>query len=346
MKAVVYTGQGGAEVVRVQEMPTPTLRPNDVLVRVRAAALNHIDLWVRKGLPRLRLTFPHIPGADASGVVERVGEAVTKVRAGAEVMIAPGVSCGVCTYCVSGQDNLCADYAILGEHRHGTYAEFVAVPEANVLPKPVHLTFEEAASMPLVFLTAWNMLVTNGRLRLGETVLIWGAGSGVGSAGIQIAKLFNARVIAVAGGRWKLDKARALGADEGIDHREQDVLEEVRRLTGKRGVDVVFDHVGTATWQTSIKALARGGRLVTCGATTGAEAATDIRYIYGRRLSIHGTWMGTKGELHDLMRLVEQNRLKPIVHQAFPLEDAVKAQDVMEQSQHFGKLVLRVESSD
>ena len=346
MRAVVYSRHGGPEVVTVQEMPAPPLRPNDVLVRVRAAALNHIDLWVRKGLPRLRLTFPHIPGADASGVVERVGEAVTKVQPGTEIIIAPGISCGVCTYCVSGQDNLCADYAILGEHRHGTYAEFVAVPEANVLPKPAHLTFEEAASIPLVFLTAWNMLVTNGRLRFGETVLVWGAGSGVGSAGIQIAKLFNARVIAVAGGRWKLDKARALGADEGIDHREQDVLEEVRRLTGKRGVDVVFDHVGAATWQTSIKALARGGRLVTCGATTGAEAATDIRYVYGRRLSIHGTWMGTKGELHDLMRLVEQNRLKPIVHQAFPLEDAVKAQDVMEQSQHFGKLVLRVESSD
>src|SRR5713226_4009896 len=189
-------------------MPAPSLGPGDVLVRIRAAALNHIDLWVRKGLPGLRLTFPHIPGADASGVVERVGGGVTNVQPGDEVIIAPGISCGVCTYCVSGQDNLCADYTILGEHRQGTYAEFVAVPEENVLPKPAHLTFEEAASIPLVFLTAWNMLVTNGRLRFGETALIWGAGSGVGSAGIQIAKLFNARVIAVAAGRWKLDKAK------------------------------------------------------------------------------------------------------------------------------------------
>ncbi|TMI69885.1 MAG: zinc-binding dehydrogenase [Bacillati bacterium ANGP1] len=342
MKAVVYTGHGSPEVVEVQEVPAPPLGPGDVLVRVRAAALNRIDLWVRKGLPRLRLTFPHIPGADAAGVVERVGETVTKVQPGAEVMIAPGISCGVCAYCVSGQDNLCADYSILGEHRNGTYAEFVAVPEANVLPKPARLTFEEAASIPLVFLTAWNMLVTNGRLRFGETVLIWGAGSGVGSAGIQIAKLFNARVIAAAGGSWKLDKARVLGADEGIDHREQDVLEEVRQLTDKRGVDVVFDHVGAATWQTSIKALARGGRLVTCGVTTGAEAVTDIRYIFGRRLSIHGTWMGTKGELHELMRLVDQGRLKPVVHAVFSLEEAVKAQEVMERSEHFGKLVLRV----
>jgi NADPH:quinone reductase-like Zn-dependent oxidoreductase len=323
-------------------MPVPAVRPTDVLVRIRAAALNRIDLWVRQGLPRLRLTFPHIPGADAAGVVERIGEAVIKLRPGAEVILAPGVSCGVCTFCVSGQDNLCADYAILGEHRHGTYAEYVAVPEANIIPKPAHLTFEEAASIPLVYLTAWNMLVTNARLRGGETVLVWGAGSGVGSAGVQIAKLCHARVIAVAGARWKLEQASALGADEGIDHREQDVLEEVRRLTDKRGVDVVFDHVGVATWQTSIKALARGGRLVTCGATTGAEAVTDIRYIFGRRLAIHGTWMGSKGELHDLMRLVEQGHLKPVVHQVFQLEDAVKAQQVMENSEQFGKLVLRV----
>jgi len=329
-------------VVRLQAMPEPAVGPSDVLVRVRAAALNHIDLWVRGGLPRLRLTFPHIPGADAAGVVERVGEGVTKIRPGAEVMVAPGISCGVCAFCASGRDNMCEAYTILGEHRHGTYAEFVAVPQANVLAKPSHLTFEEAASIPLVFLTAWNMLVTNARLRFGETVLIWGAGSGVGSAAIQIAKLFGARVIAVAGSRWKVEKAKSLGADEGIDHRAQDVLEEVRRLTDRRGVDVVFDHVGAATWQTSLKSLARGGRLVTCGATSGAEALTDIRYLYGRRLSIHGTWMGTKGELHDLMRLVEQGRLKAVVHQVFPLEDAAQALDVMDRSEHFGKLVLRV----
>jgi NADPH:quinone reductase-like Zn-dependent oxidoreductase len=328
----------------MQEMPTPSIGPSEVLVRVRAAALNHIDLWVRQGLPRLRLAFPHIPGADAAGVVESVGAAVTRVRPGDKVMLSPGVSCGACQYCVAGQDNLCERYIILGEHRHGTYAEFVNVPEANILPKPSHLTFEEAASMPLVFLTAWNMLVTNARLRVGETVLIWGAGSGVGSAGIQIAKLVGARVLAVAGSRWKLDKAAVLGADAGIDYREADVLEEVRRLTGKRGVDVVFDHVGAATWQTSIKALMRGGRLVTCGATAGAEVSTDLRYIFGRRLSIHGTWMGSKGELYDLMQAVEAGRLRPVVHQVFPWQQAVHAQDVMERSEHFGKLVLTVTS--
>ena len=342
MKAVVYTRHGGPEVVQPQEMPMPEVRPADVLVRVRAVALNHLDLWIRRGLPRLTLTFPHIPGADVAGVVEQVGAAVTTVREHEEVVVSPGLSCGVCAACVGGEDNLCERYAILGEHRHGGYAEYVAVPEANILPKPARLSFEEAAAIPLVFLTAWNMLVDQARLRFGETVLIWGAGSGVGSAGIQIAKVFSARVIAISGASWKLDRARALGADEVINHREQDVGDAVRQLTDRRGVDVVFDHVGAATWQTSIRALARGGRLVTCGATSGAEATTDIRYIYGRRLSIHGSWMGTKANLRAAMRLVDQGRLRPVVHEIFPLEDAVRAQEMMERSEHFGKLVLRV----
>lgn len=342
MKAVVYTAHGGPEVVRAEEMPLPAVGAGDVLVRVRAAALNHVDLWVRRGLPRLRLTFPHIPGADVAGIVEQVGAEVQTVREGEEVVLQPGVSCGVCQYCVAGEDNLCASYTILGEHRHGGYAEYVAVPEANVLAKPQRLSFEEAAAVPLVFLTAWNMLVTNGRIAAGDTVLLWGAGSGVGSAGIQIARAFGARIIAVAGAEWKLAKARALGADEVINHREQDVGAEVRRLTDRRGVDIVFDHVGAATWNTSLKALARGGRLVTCGATSGAEAPTDLRYIYGRRLSIHGTWVGTKRELRQAMHLVEQGSLRPVVHEVFPLERAAHAQRLMEESGHFGKLVLSV----
>jgi len=323
-------------------MPMPEVGPNDVLVRVRAVALNHLDLWIRNGLPRLKVTFPHIAGADVAGVVERVGSAVKSVHEGQEVVISPGISCGVCAACVAGEDNLCAQYAILGEHRHGGLAEYVAVPEANILPKPPNLTFEEAAAVPLVFLTAWNMLVTNGGVSFNDTVLIWGAGSGVGSAGIQIAKVFGAKVIAIAGAGWKLEKARSLGADEVINHKDQNVLEEVRRLTARRGVDIVFDHVGAATWDTSLKSLARGGRLVTCGATSGAEAVTDIRYIFGRKLSIHGTWMGTKREMHQVMRLVEQGRLRPVVHQVFPLEDAARAQEIMERSEHFGKLVLTV----
>jgi len=343
VKAVVYTQHGGPEVIRVQEMPVPEVGANDVLVRVRAVALNHLDLWIRNGLPRLKVAFPHIAGADVAGVVERTGSAVESVHEGQEVVISPGISCGVCAACVAGEDNLCAQYAILGEHRHGGLAEYIAVPEANILAKPPRLAFEDAAAVPLVFLTAWNMLVTNGRVGFDDTVLIWGAGSGVGSAGIQIAKVFGARVIAVAGAGWKLEKARGLGADEVINHRDQSVLEEVRRLTVRRGVDVVFDHVGAATWDTSLKSLARGGRLVTCGATSGAEGVTDIRYVFGRKLSIHGTWMGTKREMHQVMRLVEQGKLQPVVHQVFPLEEAARAQEIMECSQHFGKLVLRVE---
>lgn len=343
MRAVVYSQHGGPEVVRVHEMPMPEVGPNDVLVRVRAVALNHLDLWVRNGLPRLKVMFPHIAGADVTGVVEHVGAAVQSVHERQEVVISPGISCGVCAACVAGEDNRCAQYAILGEHRAGGLAEYVAVPEANILPKPSRLTFEETAAIPLVFLTAWNMLVTNGRVGFDDTVLIWGAGSGVGSAGIQIAKAFGARVIAVAGADWKLEKARALGADEVINHKGQNVLEDVRRLTGRRGVDVVFDHVGAATWDTSLKSLARGGRLVTCGATSGAEAVTDIRYVFGRRLSIHGTWMGTKREMHQVMTRVEQGKLQPVVHQVFPLEETGRALEIMERSQHFGKLVIRVD---
>lgn len=343
MRAATYMAHGGPDVIQMQDIPAPVAGPGDVLVRVKAVALNHIDLWLRKGLPRIHLNFPHIPGADVAGVVEDVGAAVTRVQKGTEVIIAPGVSCGSCRYCVVGEDNLCDRFTILGEHRHGGYAEYVTVPEANILPKPPGLSFEEAAAVPLVFQTAWNMLMTNGRLTFGEDVLIWGAGSGVGSAGIQIAAVTGARVIAVAGASWKLEKARSLGADEIVDYREQDVLSEVRRLTDGRGVDVVFDHVGAATWQTSIKALARGGRLVTCGATSGYEAATDIRYLYGRRLSIHGTWVGTKRDLYAVMELVQQGRVRPVVHTVLPLSEAAAAQGIMERSEHFGKIVLVVD---
>lgn len=342
MRAVVYTAHGGTEVIAQQEVPAPTIGPGDVLVRVRAVALNHLDLWLRQGLPRLKVTFPHIPGADVAGVVEATGAAVASVRPGEEVIVAPGISCGVCRHCVAGEDNLCAQYSILGEHRHGGYAEYVAVPAANILPKPAGLSFEEAAAIPLVFLTAWNMLITSGRLTFGQDVLIWGAGSGVGSAGVQIAKVAGARVIAVAGAAWKLEKARSLGADHVVNYREEDVLAAVRGLTNGRGVDVVFDHVGAATWQTSIKALARGGKLVTCGATSGYEASTDIRYLYGRRLSIHGSWMGMKRDLHEALALVERGRLRPVIHTILPLAEAAAAQGMMERSEHFGKIVLTV----
>jgi NADPH:quinone reductase-like Zn-dependent oxidoreductase len=340
MRAVRMHEHGGPEVLVYEEAPDPRPGPLDVAVRVRAAALNHIDLWVRRGLPRLRLTFPHILGADVAGVVEAVGERVAGVAVGDEVVLAPGVSCGQCAACVDGRETLCADYSILGEHITGGYAERVVVPGVNVLAKPARLSFEEAAAVPLVFLTAWNMLVTNGRIQTGDVALVWGAGSGVGSAAIQIARAHGARVIATAGAGWKLDRARELGADEVINHTEQDVAVELRRLVGRRGVDIVFDHVGAATWETSLKALARGGRLVTCGATTGAEAMTDIRYIYGRQLTIAGTWVGAKRELREVMRLVEAGRLRPVVHAVLPLAQAADAHRMMERREQFGKIVL------
>lgn len=338
MRAVRIHEHGGPEVLRIEEVPEPELGPHDVLVRVRAAALNHLDLWVRRGIPGVRL--PLILGSDAAGVVERVGERVRSVSPGDEVVLNPGVSCGHCRFCLHGQDNLCPQYGILGEHRDGTDAELVVVPEANVLRKPARLSFEEAAAFPLVSLTAWNMLVTHARLRPGEDVLVWGAGSGVGTAAIQIAKAHHARVIAVAGEDWKLQRARDLGADETINHRTQNVLDEVRRLTGRRGVDIVFEHVGAATWEVSLRALARGGRLVTCGATSGPVAPTDIRYVFGRALTIYGTFMGGKWELHELLPLVEGGVLRPVVDRVFPLSEVQEAHRYLEAGRHFGKVIL------
>lgn len=340
MRAVRMHKHGGPEVLVCEDAPDPAPGPGDVLISIRAVALNHIDLWVRRGLPRLRLTFPHILGADVAGAVAAIGERVRGVNVGDEVLLSPGVSCGQCPPCVAGDDTLCDAYSILGEHIPGGYAERIAVPAVNVLPKPANLTFEEAAAVPLVFLTAWNMLVTHGRLRTGDTVLIWGAGSGVGSAAVQIARAFGARIIATAGAAWKLERARELGADHVVNHAAQNVFDEVRVLTDRRGVDIVFDHVGKETWETSLKALARGGRLVTCGATTGAEATTDIRYIYGRQLAIYGTWVGTKREMREVLRLVESGRVRPVVHTVLPLDAAAEAHRILERREQFGKVVL------
>lgn len=340
MQAVRFHAHGGPEVLVYEEAPDPRPGAHDVLVRVRACAMNHLDIHVRRGIPGMKLPLPHILGSDVAGTVESVGAEVTAWRTGDEVLLNPGVSCGRCQACLSGDDNLCRDYAILGEHIHGGYAELVRVPLANVLPKPSGLSFTDAAAVPLVFLTAWDMLVAGARVRPGETVLVWGAGSGVGSAAIQIAGLFGARVIAVAGSDWKLERARALGAAETINHAAQRVGDEVRRLTDRRGVDVVVEHVGQATWDTSLKALARGGRLVTCGATSGFEAATDLRYVFSRRLMIRGTFMGSKGTMPEILRHVEAGRLRPVVHDVIPLREARRAHETLERSEQFGKLVL------
>jgi NADPH:quinone reductase-like Zn-dependent oxidoreductase len=340
MRAVRFHQHGGPEVLTYEEVSDPVPGPGQVLVRVRACAMNHLDIHVRRGIPGMTLPLPHTLGSDVAGEIAAVGPGVTACKPGDAVVVNPGVSCGRCEACLSGDDNLCRQYSILGEHIPGGYADLVAVPEANILPKPSRLSFTDAAAVPLVFLTAWDMLVAGARVRPSDTVLVWGAGSGVGSAAIQIAKVFDARVIAIAGAGWKLERARALGADETINHATQQVGDEVRRLTGRRGVDIVFEHVGQATWETSLRALARGGRLVTCGATSGFAAQTDLRYVFARRILIRGTFMGGKGTMYEIMRLVEAGRLHPVVHDVRPLADARSAHQTMERNEHFGKLVL------
>jgi NADPH:quinone reductase-like Zn-dependent oxidoreductase len=342
MKAILFRAHGGPEVLEYADAPKPEVRHGEVLVRVRACALNHLDIWVRGGLPGVNFPLPHIPGSDIAGEIAEIGPGVTTVRVGQKVVLAPGVSCGKCAACVAGLDNRCRDFTNLGYLIDGGCAEFVRAPEVNCLPYPENLSFEEAAATPLVFQTAWHMLVGRAELAPGEDVLVLGAGSGVGTAAIQIAKFFGARVIATAGSDEKLAKAKALGADELINHKTQKIASEVRRITAKRGVDVVFEHVGTATWDDSVASLAPCGRLVTCGTTTGYDAKVDLRFLFVRQLSLLGSYMGTKTELHTVMKLVAAGRLKPIVDRIFPLSEAAAAHRYLESGSQFGKVVLKV----
>ena len=342
MKAILFRQHGGPEVLQYADVPDPEPRPNEVLVRVRACALNHLDLWVRGGLPNVPIPLPHIPGSDVAGEIVKIGSEVTTVRVGQNVVLAPGVTCGKCAACISGQDNRCRQFTNLGYMIDGGCAEFVRAPEVNCLPFPENLSFEEAAAVPLVFQTAWHMLIARAELQPGEDVLILGAGSGVGTAAIQIAKFFGARVITTAGSDAKLEKARQLGADHVINHKSQKIRDEVRRITNKRGVDVVFEHVGTATWDDSLASLTLAGRLVTCGSTTGYDAKIDLRFLFSRQLSLLGSYMGVKSELHTIMKLVSTGRLKPVVDRVFPLTEAAAAHAYLESGQQFGKVVLKV----
>ena len=342
MKAIVFTQHGGPEVLQYTDAPDPVIRPNEVLIRVRACALNRLDLWVRAGLPGITFPLPHIPGSDVAGEIAQIGSEVTAVKVGQKVVLAPGVTCGKCPACLAGNDNRCRQFTNLGYMIDGGDAEFVRAPEVNCMPYPENLSFEEAASVPLVFQTAWHMLIARAELQPAEDVLVLGAGSGVGSAALQIAKFFGARVIATAGSDEKLQKARELGADHLINHKTQKIRDEVRRITAKRGVDVVFEHVGTATWDDSIASLAPSGRLVTCGATTGYDAKIDLRFLFVRQLSLLGSYMGTKSELLTVMKLVASGHLKPIVDRVFPLAEAAAAHTYLESGHQFGKVVLRV----
>lgn len=341
MKAAIFKQHGGPEVLEYADVPDPRIRADEVLIEVKACALNHLDIFVRGGLPGIEIPLPHILGNDIAGVVREVGELVTWAKPGDEVMVNPGVSCGHCDACLSGEDNLCREYDIMGYRRNGGYAELVAVPGVNIVPKPPELSWEEAAALPLVTVTAWHMLVTRVNVQPGETVLVHAAGSGVGSIAIQIAKLRGARVITTASTGEKLEKARELGADEAINYTQADWPKEVRRLTDRKGVDVVVEHTGAATWPGSISSLKNNGRLVTCGATSGYDARTDLRQVFYRHLNILGSFMGSKAELLEALKFVREGKIRAVVDRVLPLSEARQAHEVIENRAQFGKVVLK-----
>lgn len=340
MKAVVFDRFGPPAVLEYRDVPDPVPAPDEAVVDVKACGINHLDLWVREGLRGLDVQLPHILGNDVVGVIAAVGAAVRHVKPGDLVLVLPTLSCGVCPACMAGDDHLCRAYDVLGRRRNGGYAERVAVPAVNCLPYPENLQWHEAAAVPLVFLTAWHMLVGRAAVRTGDDVLVIGASSGVGSAAIQIAKLHGARVIATAGSAEKLERARALGADEVVDHTREDLASEVRERTGRKGADVVIEHVGGAIFERAVAALARGGRLVTCGATAGARVSLDLNLLFGRHLTLLGSWMGRRSELVEVLRFVRSGQLKPVVDSVLPLAEARHAHERIEARRHFGKVVL------
>ncbi len=342
-EAVVLREHGGPEVLARETIDIPEPGPREVRVRVRAVALNHLDLWVRRGLPHLKLEYPHRLGADIVGEVEALGPGARGAKVGDRIVVSPGVSCGVCERCLSGQDTLCRSFGILGEHTQGGYSRHVVVPDANLLPYPGELPFTQVAAVPLVFLTAWQMVVDKARVRPGQTVLVQAAGSGVSSAAIQVAKLYGAHVIATAGSDAKADRARQLGADHVINSKTQDFVAEVKRLTGKRGADVVIEHVGGEVMAKSVLATSSGGRIVTCGATAGYEPKIDLRHVFFRQIEILGSTMGSKGSLFGILEHVKAGRLKPVVDRVLPLWDAREAHRALEARETFGKVVLEVD---
>jgi len=339
MKAVRFHQHGGPEVLTCEDAPDPEPRPGHAIVRVRACAMNHLDIWQRRGIERVTIPFPHISGADVAGEVVN-GE--SGVAAGTRVMLQPGLSCGVCAACLAGRDNRCARYDVLGYQSDGGYAEYVRVPAANLIPIPPHIDFIEAAAFPLTFLTAWHMLFNRARLEDGEIVLVLAAGSGVGQAAVQLARHAGAFVIATAGSADKIALASKLGADATINHATEDIAAAVRRITSGRGADIVVEHVGAATWDASMRSLAKGGRVVTCGATTGHAAAVDLRHLFGRQLSLVGSYMGEKAELLKAARLFFGGIVRPAVDRVFPLADAAEAHRHLESRRQFGKVVLEV----
>lgn len=340
MYAVGFHRHGGPEVLEPLELETPSPGPGEVRVRVMACGLNHLDLWVRGGLPNLELTLPHVGGGDVAGYVDAAGSRVTHVREGDRVVLNPGLSCGVCPRCLAGEDNLCPAYGILGEHRRGGNAEYVVVPAANVVPLPENISFEDAACLPVTFVTAWQMVTKKARVRPGEVALVQAAASGVGVALVQMAKLFGAAVIATASTAEKRARLPELGADHVLDSTDPGLPKAVKGLTGGRGADVVFDHVGIATWEASLRALRYGGRLVTCGATTGYDARVDLRVLFWKQLALLGSTMGSKADFIEALSHVAAGRLRAVRDVVLPLEKLREAHERLAARRQFGKIVL------
>ncbi len=340
MRCAVVREHGGVDRIAIEERPVPDPGPGRVRIAVKAIGVNHLDLWVRRGVAGHTFPLPLILGCDFAGVVDAVGDGVANAKVGDEIAVAPGFSCGTCAHCLAGDDNLCPRYGIFGETADGGCAEYAVIPAANVLPKPTGMSFEEAAAFPLVFLTAWHMLVARCHVRPGETVLVHAAGSGVGSAAVQVAKLWGATVIATASSDAKLGLARKLGADHLINYREKDFAREVRAMTNKRGVDIVFEHTGEATFQGSVRSLTRGGRLVTCGATSGHDGQFDLRMLFFKNLSFLGSTMGRRTELFDVIRHMAAGSLRPVIDRVMPLDQVRDAHTVLENREQFGKVIL------
>lgn len=345
MKAVYLTEHGGTEVLTYGDMPEPTIGPSDVKVRVKACALNRLDLYTRAGARGTRIRFdgPHILGGDAAGEVAEVGSEVTQLKVGDRVLVNPRITCGQCQYCLAGEDELCANSSMLGSRTKGSYAEYVSIPAVNALPLPDSVSYEEAASLPTVFLPCWTILMRRAALKPWETALILSASSGVGTAGIQVAKnVIGARVITTTSTDEKAQKAKELGADEVINYNNEDIAERVKELTGGRGVDVVLDHVGADFWPAITASLARGGRHGICGVTTGYRAELQMGAMFTSYHTVFGVFMGRKEDLRQILDRTAKGVIRGVIHETFPLEDAAKAHETMEGLSFFGKLVLTV----
>jgi NADPH:quinone reductase-like Zn-dependent oxidoreductase len=343
MKAVVFDTHGGPEVLDLRRVPVPRVGPNDALIRIRGIGLNYNDVWGRRGLPGMDFHLPHISGTDASGVVEEIGSEVTNVGVGDEVVVNGALSCMACASCIRGEPFVCAHFRIWGFQTgplDGAQGEYGRVPAAHLVPKPPNLSWEEAASMPLCLVTAWRMLVTRARIKPGDFVLVWGGAGGLGTMAVQICKLFGARAIAVVAGEEKAAVARELGAEHVIDRQSQRVVREVQKITERRGVDVVFEHVGAATWETSILSLKWGGTIVICGATTGFQAGVDLRFLWNKQQNYLGSHFGTTAELVDALQFVRTGAIKPRVMKVLPLEQIAEAHQILERDEVVGKLVL------